>query len=392
MNKFFDFDSSQYRRRVKDGEKQVFSLFTKRIKESFLKEMKFRVMNRHPDFIYLFNISLDFAQNYTGNQDYYYEYEILRNIVGIHRSNTIGKTTKERVEMEKSEEYRNKLADSVYEHLKLRGFTSVFFRRRQFIDGDEFIFFPVPYKLFAICIRGLGLLQNYNGQYRNLYVHIFNKSMAALNLIEDNLLDSAFPICRGIVELYIKFIILFDNPNALEFHNKLVTLEIEKTANCGDNPEELEKLFYDRKNKHSNNLIDYLHYGWVDKIDDYHKIIKHKAYSFNSLLKYIQEKAPGKAKGSFETLQILYNRCHAFTHGNIGNSGYPLLYYMELSMILYFVLIHVFRLLCDDVNSNYLLNGVDIIESILKDGNHLLEQYSNRNDKMFETFYNPKGQ
>lgn len=392
MNKLFDFDSPQYKRRVKEGEKQVFSFFTKRIKESFLKEMKFRVMNRHPDFICLFNINLDFAQNYTGNQDFYYEYEILRNIVGIHRSNTIGKTTKERVEMEKSEEYRNNLADTVYEHLKLRGFTSVFFRRRQFIDGDEFIFFPVPYKLFAICIRGLGLLQSYDGPFKNLYVHIFNKAMAALVLIEDNLLDSAFPICRGIIELYIKFIILIDHQNVLNFHNKLVMLEIQKTANCGENPEELDELFANRKNKRSRNYVEFLHYGWVDEIEDYHNIIKNKPYSFNSLFDYIKEKAPEKAKDSFDTLQVLFNRCHGFAHGNIGNSGYPLLYYMELSMILYFVLVHVFRLLCDDTGSDYILGGINIVESILKDGDKLLDQYSNRNQEMFDTFYNPKGQ
>ena len=61
-------------------------------------------------------------------------------------------------------------------------------------------------------------------------------------------------------------------------------------------------------------------------------------------------------------------------------------------MILYFVLVHVFRLLCDDTGSDYILGGINIVESILKDGDKLLDQYSNRNQEMFDTFYNPKGQ
>ena len=51
------------------------------------------------------------------------------------------------------------------------------------------------------------------------YVNIFNKSLAALALIEDNLLDSAYPICRGVIELYIKLLSLVDYPDALDIES-----------------------------------------------------------------------------------------------------------------------------------------------------------------------------
>lgn len=377
---------------LRETDKRMAKIFSNRIKESFLREMRYKVYQYHPDFLTLFNIRFDMLENITGNQDNQWDYEVMRNIVGIHRFNTIGKETSERVAMEKSDAYKKELADAVYEHLKLRSYTSLYFRKRQFVAGDEFIYFPVPYKLFAICIRGLQILNDYSDSYREFYVNIFNKSLAALALIEDNLLDSAYPICRGVIELYIKLLMLVDFPEALEMHNKLVHLEYIKTAHNGEMPDEFEELFKKRKNKSQTNQIDYLHYGWVDKVKHYHEIERNKPYTFNSLFDFLKELAPDEdSKGYFEFIPILYNRCHAFTHGNIGNSGYPLLHYMELTMILYMVLNHTFRMLCTDSKNDHMINGIDIIESIAKDGEKMIRQYNRRDDAMFESFYKPKG-
>lgn len=376
---------------IKEAEKAVLKLFTNRIKESFLREMKYKMYREHPDFLNMFDLKYDHVKNATGTEDWGFDYELYRNIVGIHRFNTIGKTQEERVAMEKSDAYKKELADAVYEHIRLRGFTSPFFRKRQFVQGDEFIYFPIPYKLFVMCIRALGILDTFNDPFREFYVNIFNKSLAALALIEDNLLDSAYPICRGVIEIYIKLLALIDNPQALNLHNKLIDLEIMKTANNGEMPEEFDSFFKNRKNKSQTNQIDYLHYGWVDKMNHYHQIEKNKPYTFNSLFDYMKELAPEESRGYFEFMPILYNRCHAFTHGNIGNSGYPLLHYMELTMILYMVLTHTFKLLCTESKNDHIICGIDIIESIEKDGEKMIHQYNRRDEKMFETFYKPKG-
>lgn len=376
---------------LKETDKRMAKIFSNRIKESFLREMRYKVYQYHPDFISLFNIKIDLLENATGTSDNQWDYEVMRNIVGIHRFNTIGKTTDERVAMEKSDSYKKELADAVYEHLKIRNYTSMYFRKRQFILGDEFIYFPVPYKLFAICMRSAQILQEYKDPYQLFYINIVNKSLAALALIEDNLLDSAYPICRGVIELYIKLLTLVDYPEALELHNKLIDIEVMKTANGGDFPPEFEELFANRKNKSQNNQIDYLHYGWVDKIKHYHQIERNKPYTFNSLFDYIREIAPEESKGYFDFLPVLYSRCHGFTHGNIGNGGYPLMHYMELTMILYMVLDHVFRMLCTESKNDHLINGIDIIESIEKDAEKMIHQYNRRSTEMFEQFYKPKG-
>ena len=376
---------------LKETDKRMAKIFSNRIKESFLREMRYKVYQYHPDFLALFNIRFDMLENITGNQDNQWDYEVMRNIVGIHRFNTIGKTMEERVAMEKSDSYKKELADAVYEHLKLRNYASPYLRKRQFVEGDEFIYFPVPYKLFVICMRGLQILNDFKDPYREFYVNIFNKSLAALALIEDNLLDSAYPICRGVIELYIKLLSLVDYPDALEMHNELVRLEYIKTAQNGENPAEFEELFKNRKNKSQTNQIEYLHYGWVDKIKYFHQIEKNKPYSFSALFDFLKESAPEESKGYFEFLPILYNRCHGFAHGNLGNSGIPLVHYMDLTMILYMVLDHTFRMLCTESKNDHLVNGLDVVELLQRDGEKMIHQYNRRDNKMFETFYKPKG-
>jgi len=376
---------------LKETDKRMAKIFSNRIKESFLREMRYKVYQYHPDFLALFNIRFDMLENITGNQDNQWDYEVMRNIVGIHRFNTIGKSVEERVAMEKSDSYKKELADAVYEHLKLRNYTSPYLRKRQFVEGDEFIYFPVPYKLFVICMRGLQILNDFKDPYREFYVNIFNKSLAALALIEDNLLDSAYPICRGVIELYIKLLSLIDYPDALEMHNELVRLEYIKTAQNGENPAEFEELFKNRKNKSQTNQIDYLHYGWVDKIKYFHQIEKNKPYSFNALFDFLKESAPEESKGYFEFLPILYNRCHGFAHGNLGNSGIPLVHYMDLTMILYMVLDHTFRMLCTESKNDHVVNGLDVVELLERDGEKMIHQYNRKSDEMFKTFYKPKG-
>lgn len=379
-------------RQIRETDKALAKIFSNRVKESFLREMRHKVYQYHPDFLMLFDIRFDMIQNAMGTQDNQWDYEVLRNIVGIHRFNTIGKTVSERASMEKSDSYKKELSDAVYEHLKLRNYASPYLRKRQFVEGDEFIYFPVPYKLFVVCMRGLQILNDFKDPYREFYVNIFNKSLAALALIEDNLLDSAYPICRGVIELYIKLLSLVDYPDALEMHNNLVRLEYIKTAQNGENPPEFEELFKNRKNKSQTNQIDYLHYGWVDKIKYFHQIEKNKPYSFNALFDFLKESAPEESKGYFEFLPILYNRCHGFAHGNLGNSGIPLVHYMDLTMILYMVLDHTFRMLCTESKNNHLVNGIDVAELLERDAEKMIHQYNRKSDEMFKTFYNPKGQ
>ena len=91
-------------------------------------------------------------------------------------------------------------------------------------------------------------------------------------------------------------------------------------------------------------------------------------------------------------MPILYNRCHGFAHGNLGNSGIPLVHYMDLTMILYMVLDHTFRMLCTESKNNHLVNEIDVVELLERDAEKMIHQYNRKSDEMFKTFYNPKGQ
>lgn len=380
-----------FKRQQKETEKALVKIFSNRIKESFLREMKYKVIQEHPDFLQFFDLRFDNLKSATGTEDWQWDYEIYRNIVGIHRSNSLLLTKQELKDLEKKDAYKKQLADEVYEHLKLRNYTSAYFRRRQIIQGDEFIYFPMPYKLFALCIKGLQILQDFkDNKYRTFYVNIFNKALAALALMEDNLLDNAYPICRGILELYIKLLALIDFPDALDLHNKLIDQEAEVTANGGDFPEEFNNIFSKRKRKDQDNPIDYLHYGWVDEIKYYHQTVKRKPYSINGVISFLKGIVPDEKSTTMEVVPILYKRCHAFTHGSLGNEGVPLVHYFNITMILYITLLHSFRLLVDDAKADDLINGDSIDDLITSNAETFQKQFYNLDDEMIKNFYNPK--
>ena len=69
----------------------------------------------------------------------------------------------QRAKLQEDSNYRKKLVEDVVDHIRLRPYAGQYFRLNQFILGDEFLFFSIPYKLFAICIYGNQILsQNKN--------------------------------------------------------------------------------------------------------------------------------------------------------------------------------------------------------------------------------------
>lgn len=98
------------------------------------------------------------------------------------------------------------------------------FRQHPIMRGESFIFFPVPYYLFVLSMRMIELL--YSDKARNelpcygSFSTIANKGLAALSLLEDNFLDNAYPICRGIIETYVKLVVLMNKPEAISSYNK----------------------------------------------------------------------------------------------------------------------------------------------------------------------------
>ena len=367
-------------------------IFANKIKENFLAKVLYRVeeSSNELDLKELFDFKFNILEMIEYLDLFYYE--ICENIIGIHSSNNIFLNHDERKNKEKNEEYIKNLALKSIEQLKLRKYSSSFFSEKQIIPGDDFLFFPVPYKLFSIVTNVTKALENvrYDYEFRELYFNIFNKAIAVLVLLGDNLLDSCYPIARGIIELYLKLLILKLNPSLIHEHNWFVDLEIKINCSGKNYGKNFNEKWKNRTNKHCNKKIEYLHYGWLDAIQDYHKNCGNKAYSPSGLFNYLQYKydiANNKYKEVLIYLNDLYKISHSYTHGNIGNTAYPLLNYFEISIILYIILTHSYKMFCEDLELSANIEGIDICASLDEDISILIDQYKKRSTKNFEMYY-----
>lgn len=382
-NKQFELFAKNNQKATNEALKQYFS---SRIKGNFLIEIMNKVMQTVfiPNY---YNISFDINTSVTGISDNEFEFEICRMIVGCHRANTIFMSDSERGSLQLDSKYRNKLIDQVVNHIKIRKYASVYFRKRQLVPGDEFIFFPVLYKLFAICTYATSLINERMLKY-DLYENIFSKSLASMTMIENNFMDCAYSLVRGIIEIFFKSL-LINSKKIKEEYDKFIMWGIEKTATIENSNDFLDK-FKDRIYKKDTNKINYSHYGWVDSIDDYHKIVKNNPYSINGVFDYIYNMIDEDTKKTFGLVRDVYNRCHEFLHGNIGNQGIPLLHYFELTIALYYVVTMSYIYLCKEYNISDKIDDIDLISLVYDDFTLLIDQYNKRSTENFEKYYNVK--
>ncbi len=379
----------------KENEKALCRLFAGKIKANFLLSIKSKVIetigNDMPKY---FDFNADLAKMAMGVDDMMtMDYEICKIIVGIHRSNMIFVDDNTRRVKETNDDYCSQLVENVITHIKLRPFASAFFRKMPIINGESFIYFPLPYDLFAISIQMNYLLSaneainKLDTRLRIYFVQIANKCAAALSMLEDNFLDNAYPICRGIIELYLKLIVVIYYPNIKDKFFKFADFEIRQTCCEQEYPEEFNVLFDNRISKFVKTKVSYLHFGWVDDVPDYHKIVKTNPYSMDGLFAFITFIANDKDNPLFTHLEMLYKMCHGYTHGSVSGSKYPLLHYFEISSMLYYTIEHSYRLLCDILEIPTNIADIDIIKKTDRDYGVMTEQYNKRSTKNFEKYY-----
>jgi hypothetical protein len=365
--------------------KALKKMFGNKIKQNFLIEIKDRVQKQlGMEMFQYFNISFDINNLVSGINDIFFDFEICRMIVSCHRANTVFLEDSERALMQQSEEYKKKLVSQVIEEVRLRRYSGIFFRKVQLVPGDEFLFFPVLYKLFAISVNATSLI-NLKSPRREFYVNIFNKALATMTMMENNFMDSAYPSLRGVIELYVKSIFSAEEAVLNEI-NDFMKWDLLKTASS-EYPEDFLLRYENRKDKSQRSIVDYLHYGWVDCLEGYHKIVQTKPYSIYGLFEYLQRTSNEDSSFDFELLQSIYTRCHAFAHGNIGNTGYPLLHYFELTIGLYLTVVSTYEMLCEEVGKDTMIEGIDITNSTHDDFKTLLDQYNKKSTENFEKYY-----
>lgn len=379
----------------KQFDKALCHLFAGKIKANVLLDIKRRVQILLGDDIKkYFDFNLSAEKIVAGMDDAAtIDYEICRYIVGVHTSNLVFLSDSERVAKEKNPEYRERVINYVIEHIKLRPYAGVLFRKYPIMQGENFIFFPLPYDLFAISIRINQILtakQTHSDPLRSLYIVIANKGLAALSMLEDNFLDNAYPICRGALELYTKMLLLLNEPQIIEDFFKFSEYELRQSCCEQTYLDVFNALFDNRIKQTERNKVEYLHFGWVDEIADYHTIVRQKPYSINGVITYLRSRYEDTDKDFFDSIESLYKMCHGYTHGNINISKYPLLHYFEISIMLYYVLSHTYKIICEQYNEPDKINDVDILAKLERDFEQVSTQYSQRSTEKFNAYYKQK--
>ena len=364
--------------------------FSGKIKGNFLIVTKEAVLQQIVNEIPKFYDLTITDEKIVSNENEMVDYDICKHITGIHRSNLIFETTDKRKELESNADYQKDLIRKTINQIKLRRYGSVHFRQCPITKGESFLFFPVPYYLFVLCIRMLEILDTEKARQLpcfSIIATIINKGLAALSLLEDNFLDNVYPICRGVIELYVQLLILYNRPAAINVYNDFAKFDLEKSCVSQTYSEEFIDLYLKRINQSRKNKVEYLHFGWVDCISDYHKKVKSNPYSINGIVEYLRFIYNNEDDNFLINLKVLFNMCHGYTHGSIGFSRYPILHYYEISIMLYSTLCHTYLIICEALLQDTKINDIDIVSELNQAYALLEKQYSKKTTENFDYYY-----
>ena len=314
------------------------------------------------------------------------DYIICKHIIGAYKSFTLFKPMEERKELENSDCFKRTLIEEVVFRLNISMYSKDMFRKKQLLDGDSFIYFSIPYYMFTICVYLLTKIDQ-KSMYAGLRLNILQSAFAILDLMENNIIDTAYPICRGLIETYVKYLCLIGKFDALKMRDELVDEEISHNVCGNDYSKNFEKMF-DSKQGFTNNKLHFLHYGFVDKINDYYKVVNknNSPYSITSMFRYLKETVQWGKKEEVEALERYYYICHTYVHGNCFNK-YLLNGYYELSDILYMIIIDIFKSVCNELKEGYTIEGMDVMKHVELAYKQLEYQKENKSTELLDEYY-----
>lgn len=380
-------DPMKFAKSISDeNNKTIKELFKDKIKGSFLIKIKSEVLNKMAlDLFNYYPFQFDNKKILTGT-DETPEYDICRIIVGVHRHHSIFLSEQEIRENQRNAAYQEQLVNEVIEKIRLRHFGSVFFRRKQLLLGDEFLYFPVPYELFVMCMRSICLISENVSSFFIEYGDILKNALSSLTLMENNFLSNAYPLCRGMIEQYLKVLILKKHPENYKDYELFCNFEIEQSCCSQKYPDEFIELFDKRILSSSKSKVDYLHYGWLDNIESYDTKSTNR-YSIYGIMDYLMAEADDEQYSILNHIKSLYKMCHGYTHGSTVHVRYPLLQYFEISVMLYYVITTVFNDIYYTLNIDFVPEDKILIENLERDFSILHEQYKKRSTENFDLYY-----
>lgn len=380
----------------RDKERILKNLFKEQIRGSFLMEMCDRVaLALGPDFGGVFDIVPNAMQMITTSGESI-QYEICCHIVGTHRANMVFKTMTQVRELQRDETYKKQLTKQVVAHIKTRRYGSAHFRKMPMMQGEQFSYFSVPYELFVMSMRANEIINaqetKFHNQFKLISYHaIIGKTFATLSLLGDNFLDSAYPTCRTVIELFAKLLILQDSSDLFEEAALFAHYDLLKNCCTGKYPPDFKKAFARRTNQNCKNMIDYLHFGFLDKVLGYHDIVKQNPYSMIGILKYLTTVAESDVRNMFVLLENLYKQCNGYAHGSAAKSNYPLLHYFEIALSLAIIIPVVYQMICSETGESAYINGIDVPGDCNNNIQLLMEQYAQRSTENFDNYYAQMG-
>lgn len=79
--------------------------------------------------------------------------EICRVIIGIHHSKCVYLTSEETNKKIRDPKYKEYVAKRAVENFLIRKYAADLFRNNTYNGGERYMYYPVPYGLFAMCVR-----------------------------------------------------------------------------------------------------------------------------------------------------------------------------------------------------------------------------------------------
>ena len=369
-----------------ENNKTLKELFKNKINGSFLIKIKSEVLNKiAPELFNYYPLQFDNRIIMTGT-DETPEYDICRIIVGVHRHHSIFLSEQEIRENQRNTSYQEQIINEVIEKIRVRRFGSAFFRKKQLLLGDEFLYFPVPYDLFVMCMRSICLISQNTQPCFVEYSDILNNALSSLTLMENNFLSNAYPLCRGMIEQYLKVLILKKHPEIRKEYERFCNFEIEQSCCSQEYPDEFLTVYNQRLLSSSKSKVDYLHYGWLDNIEAYNTRSNNR-YSIYGIWDYLKNYADDEQYNKLNHIIRFYKMCHGYTHGSTVHVKYPLLQYFEISEMLYYVITTVFNDIHNILNIDYISEDKQLIDIINRDFDILKDQYSKRSTENFDLYY-----
>lgn len=362
-------------------------VFKGRIKGNFLIDVKDQVMRAlgFDDLIKYYDFRWSEERSVTGIGGAA-EYDVCRMIVGIHKAKSIFLSDSDIRRNEKNKKYKQQLINETIEKIKMRFYGSVYFRTKTLFKGEEFLYYPLPYGLFVMSVKMNEMLwDGHDCNFHPLYHGIAYNSISALSLLEDNLFGTAYPLCRGAIEMYLRLLILAPRTELYMEYEKFRMFEVEYSCHQAY-PKEFNAIFKKRICQTTKAKADFLHFGWVDYIDGYHKVVKKSPYSVYGIISFLKDENRDENLG-LNWLEDFYKSCHAYTHGSIQLAKYPVLHYFEISFMLYLMIRKTFLLLCREKKTGSVIAEQDIISMIDRDFAVLYDQYQKRSTENFDKYY-----